>query len=211
MAGTENPYLPPTSDLTDATYVGTADIAASRMKRLGAVLLDFTILLALFLALSLIVFLADPVEFQREFSSAMEEDSSWFEINLLNGDNYIGLATSAAAFFVINGYLLAKRGQSIGKFILNIAIVDVDTGKVQPFGSLVMLRYAPIYMLQVVMIFVYFLVFMVDALLIFRSDRRTLHDMMARTTVIDLKLQERLRRERKGAEITDSIQDDQKP
>lgn len=211
MAGTENPYLPPTSDLTDATHVGTADIVASRMKRLGAVLLDFTILMALFLAVSLIAYVSDPGEFQREFSSAMEEDASWFEINLLNGTNYIGLATTAAAFFAINGYLLAKRGQSIGKFILSIAIVDVDTGSVQPFGRLVMLRFAPIYMLQVLMNFVYFLVFMVDALLIFRSDRRTLHDIMAGTTVIDLKLQERLRRERKGGEIADSIQDDAKP
>ncbi len=136
MARTENPYLPPTSDLIDTTYVGTADIAASRMKRLGAVLLDFTILMVLFLAVSLIAFVSDPAEFQIEFSRALEEDSSWFDINLLDGANYIGLAVNAAVFFLINGYLLAKRGQSIGKVIMNIAIISVDTAKVQPFGKL---------------------------------------------------------------------------
>ncbi|MXW52622.1 MAG: RDD family protein [Gammaproteobacteria bacterium] len=207
MARTENPYLPPTSDLIDTTYVGTADIAASRMKRLGAVLLDFTILMVLFLAVSLIAFVSDPAEFQIEFSRALEEDSSWFDINLLDGANYIGLAVNAAVFFLINGYLLAKRGQSIGKVIMNIAIISVDTAKVQPFGKLLMLRYAPIYMLQVVMNFLYFFVFIVDALLIFRRDRRTLHDTMAGTTVIDLKLQERLRNERKSVEVTDSNRD----
>lgn len=207
MATTENPYTPPSSDLVDATYIGTADIAASRMRRLGAVLLDLLILVVLQVSTILLIdhFSGSNI-FQEAILNASEEDYPWFEINLLSAANYIGLAIDAIVFFFINGYLLAKRGQSIGKVIVNIAIVNVDTQRVQPMGRLIMLRYAPIYMLQAVMAFVYFLVFTVDALFVFRRDRRTLHDMMAGTTVIDLKLQERLRRERNSAEITDSNQ-----
>ena len=196
MARTENPYAPPTSDLVDATYVGTAVIAASRVKRLGAVLLDFTIFVVLQLSTVLLIDLVYGTSVvQQAWENASIQDFRWFKVNLLNGNSYIGLGIDATVFLLINGYLLMKRGQSIGKYFFKIAIVNVETHKVQPIGRIVMLRYAPIYMLAVVMFFVYFLVFLVDALFVFRSNRRTLHDMMAGTTVIDLKLQERLRAE----------------
>lgn len=205
MARTDNPYAAPTSDLVSGTYLSTTDVAASRWKRLGAVLLDLTILAGLQLLTVLLIDLVYGSNvFQQAFIDPPPEGVPWFEVNLLNGANYIALAIDAVVFFLINGYLLAKRGQSIGKVIVNIAIVNVETHNVQPFVHLVISRYAPIYLFQVVMFFAYFLVFLVDALLIFRSDRRTLHDMMAGTTVIDLKLQERMRAEGQGVESASS-------
>lgn len=208
MERAENPYAPPTSELVPEVFVGTAEIAASRMKRLGAVLLDFTILSVLYLATILLIDIANGTNiFEEVFISPPEEEFRWFEINLLKGGYYIGLAIDAAVFFLINGYLLAKRGQSIGKVVVDIAIVNVDTHRILPIGRLMMLRFAPIYMIQAFMAFAHLLVFIVDALFVFRRDRRTLHDMIAGTTVIDLKLKKSLQSEMKRGPITDSNRD----
>ncbi|MCY3883892.1 MAG: RDD family protein [Gammaproteobacteria bacterium] len=194
-----NPYAAPTSDLLpDATSREGTEVA-SRLKRLGAVVLDLVILGgSQILTLFLIGLVIGRNLIGEAFSTAESEELEWFATNLLDGSVYLGLAIDAAVFLIINGYLLATRGQSIGKLFMNIAIVSEDTRQVQPIGKLLILRYFPIYALQVVMYFLYSLVFILDALFIFRDDRRTFHDIMAGTTVIDLKNRNRLRKDQSG-------------
>lgn len=195
----ENPYAAPTSDLNPDAIEREGLALASRLKRLGAVLLDLAILggsqiLTLFM-IGLII-RRDLVG--ELFATPPNDDMNLLATNLLDGAVYIGLAIDSAVFLIINGYLLATRGQSVGKLLLNIAIVSEDTRQVHPIGKLLILRYFPIYILQLLMYLVYSVVFIIDALFIFRHDRRTLHDMMAGTTVIDLKNQKRLREGERG-------------
>lgn len=88
----------------------------------------------------------------------------------------VGLA--AVAIYQI--YLLSTYGQSIGKRVMNIKIVKVDTDQNGGFVPNVLLRgfvngilsFVPLYSL-------------VDILFIFRQDQRCIHDMIAGTKVVD--------------------------
>jgi len=89
-------------------------------------------------------------------------------------------ASSALGLAVAQLALLARRGQTVGKILLGLRIVRKDTG--QKGGFLVnvlartvlngLLAMNPIYLL-------------VDACMIFRADRRCLHDLLAGTIVIE--------------------------
>ena len=193
MEPTDNPYTPPTSDLTDDIVYSPEEMLASRWKRLGAILLDLLILLGSQLLIVLVIGFFTETNLVDAFLS--QDPVPMFATNLTNMGWYIGLVFDSAFFFIINGYLLTTRGQTIGKVITRIAIVKAETLRPLPIGRLVLLRYAPIYAFQAVMYVAYSIVFLVDALFIFRRDRRTLHDLIAGTAVIDLRLQERLRAE----------------
>lgn len=192
MASRDNPYAPPTSELTDHTHTvpDSLELLASRWRRLGAVTLDLVILVGSQLLIVLVIDFFSETDLMGSFLS--EDSVPMFEPNLIKLGWYLGIVFDSLFFFIINGYLLTTRGQTIGKVITNIAIVNVSTQKPHPIGKLVLLRYAPIYLTQLIMYFAYSLVFLIDALFIFRSDRRTLHDMLAGTTVIDLRKRERL-------------------
>ena len=123
----------------------------------------------------------------EETFSESAEPLPLFSWNLFSLGTYLGSASEAIIFLVINGYLLATRGQSIGKLIMQIAIVSVESQRPLPIGRLILLRYFPIYFVQAIMYIAYFLLFFIDALFIFRDDRRTLHDLLAGTVVIDLR------------------------
>lgn len=188
MSLSENPYAAPTSDLLAESPDREGVVLASRLKRLGAVLLDLVVLGgSQILVLFLVGLVIGRNLVEELFATAPNDDLDMFATNLLDWTVYAGLSIDATVFLVINGYLLASRGQTIGKFLMNIAIVSEDTHQVNPIGRLLILRYFPIYILQLVMYFLYSIVFIIDAIFVFRKDRRTLHDMVAGTTVIDLK------------------------
>lgn len=89
-------------------------------------------------------------------------------------------------FFVLHGVLLYKYGQTLGKRLMGIAIVTLD-GQKPSFSNLILNRYLP----QWVAGFVPMLgpvLGIVDALFIFREDKRCIHDLIAGTKVIDLKI-----------------------
>ena len=85
-----------------------------------------------------------------------------------------------ATIFIFQMVLLTKDGQTLGKKVLGIRIVKFDTGRNGGFVSNVLLRvivngllgFIPFYSL-------------VDALFIFRQDRRCIHDFIAGTQVIE--------------------------
>lgn len=105
--------------------------------------------------------------------------------------NAIGLAGIAVmlvgfvALFATQIYLLATRSQTIGKYLMKTQIVDVNTGQPANFVSTFVLRMlvngligaipcvGPIYSI-------------VDICFIFREDRRCIHDLIAKTCVVDI-------------------------
>ena len=89
-------------------------------------------------------------------------------------------------FFTLNGYFLATRGQSLGKMAMNIVIVDARTMELSSFPNLFLFRYLPFWGTLIIMPVIYFAYVLVDACFIFGSNRRTVHDRLARTVVLDL-------------------------
>lgn len=88
-----------------------------------------------------------------------------------------------AVHVLVNGWWLYLYGQTVGKRILKIAIATNDY-QVPSFNRVIFVRYAPFVIAGIFPILK--LVNIVDALLIFREDRRCLHDILAGTQVIDV-------------------------
>jgi uncharacterized RDD family membrane protein YckC len=85
-------------------------------------------------------------------------------------------------FLILNGYLLLRRGQTIGKLAMSTKIAGMD-GNLPNFTKIYVLRYFVIGILRQVPL-IGGLITLVDALVIFGKDRRCLHDYIAGTQVI---------------------------
>ena len=130
---------------------------ASRWTRLAAVIIDGLIL---YMVPGLILIVA----------GLSDDDTS-------SGLILIGIV-AFIAIFVIQMVLLGTRGQTIGKIALKIRIVDARTGAHPGVARLVLLRTIVNWILGIIPLYG-----LVDALFIFREDRRTIHDMIAGTRV----------------------------
>lgn len=89
-------------------------------------------------------------------------------------------------FFTLHGFSLYQRGQTIGKRIMGIAIVTLDNQK-PDFFPLIAQRYMSQWLMGMVPV-VGPLLRLVDVIFIFRADKRCVHDLIAKTKVIDLKI-----------------------
>jgi len=89
-----------------------------------------------------------------------------------------------ASYVLLNLYLLWKRGQTVGKALLGIAIVDAKSGAPVPVWRLFIrgLFFPTLYM--IVLIPYLPLIPVIDQALIFRKDRRCVHDWVCRTQVV---------------------------
>ena len=99
------------------------------------------------------------------------------------GVTVISQAVWFLAFSVINFRLLEKRGQTIGKWCVGVAIVGLDGGKKSAVHLLVH-RFVPALLFPEVP-FVGLLFGLVDTLAIFGRERRCIHDRIAGTKVIE--------------------------
>lgn len=86
-------------------------------------------------------------------------------------------------FLLINGYLLSKYGQTIGKKLLDIKIVDLN-GDISEFNSLIAKRYVPVWVVSQIPVIGGILA-IIDVLFIFREDKRCIHDLIAGTRVVE--------------------------
>jgi len=142
---------------------------ASRWSRLWAVLIDTIIALLL----------AIPVMAYFDFWEIIEKQDS------IPWDVTIRLSVSSfALFFMFHGYLLSRYGQTIGKKILNIYIVTLDDKK-PDLWTIMLKRYLSILLVGLVPV-IGNLLSTLDVLLIFTSDRRCMHDLIAGTKVVRL-------------------------
>jgi uncharacterized RDD family membrane protein YckC len=87
-------------------------------------------------------------------------------------------------FFALHGLSLYQRGQTVGKRIMGIAIVTLSNQK-PAFFPLIAQRYISQWLVVMVPV-IGPILRVVDILLIFREDKRCLHDVIAKTKVIDL-------------------------
>ena len=108
-----------------------------------------------------------------------------FVVGILSAD-MDGSATATLALLVLGivgvpyqVVLLRREGQTVGKLLLRIRIVDEETGVKGTVFSVVVLRYFVNWLLTLIPPYV-----LIDHLFIFAKNRRCVHDYLAGTKVV---------------------------
>ena len=178
----ENPFA--VSALPGESYTSTpetvTDPPAGRLLRLGAAIIDGI----------LIAIINLPIQFGLGiFQAALNGVTPSTDVLLLS--NFLGVIVAV----LVNGLMLARCGQSVGKRLLGIQIVDYKTGTLLPMLKVFWIRFyyllpfafiavfLPLAAQQAVNIFVG-IIGLIDTLLIFGAEQRCLHDVLAGSKVV---------------------------
>ena len=179
----ERPYVPdsgteaPLMDrLIEDEPQPEGDVLARRFLRLAAAMFDG------FLNLAIVA----PFFFFTDYI----QRASTGQVGI--GEQLLLMLVSVGGYLLIHGYWLVTRGQSVGKRLAGIQIVDHQTGALLPFLRVYVYRY--MWMLPISLLVMLIpgpaddnlvnFVAIVDALFIFRADRRCLHDLIAGSKVV---------------------------
>jgi uncharacterized RDD family membrane protein YckC len=169
-----NLYAPPRSDVKDVG--GDEALAlASRWARLGAVIVD-----------GLVGFIWFTPAYVTNFATIAQQSRGnpmavWINLAKTGGWFYVGVL-GALVVLAIDLNLLARNGQTIGKKLLGIKVVRVDGSPVS-LVRVFFVRYVCNTFLTLIPLFGS-LYSLVDCLMIFGESRRTVHDRIADTIVI---------------------------
>ena len=163
----EDIYSPPAAELEQAGTAGGVLNLASRWARLGAAIAD---------GLILVTVTAVAFYGTEYWHKAMAQTLSLQE-------TLLWLAFTLVAYLLLNGYLLQRRGQSLGKWMLGIRIVDAGSNALPPLWRLYLVRYLPQMLVAMIPLAGGFLI-LINDLFIFRADRRCGHDWIAGTRVV---------------------------
>jgi len=163
----EDIYAPPQSD-PETDIPNKALELASRGSRLGASLLDSLIMMVIVI----------PAMY---FTGAFDDLTNPSPEPTLLYDLAIGLL-GLVVFLAINFKLLADSGQTIGKKIVGIQIVN-NNGEAATWGKNLFKRYA-VYFLPGQVPFIGQIFSLVNVLFIFGKDQKCIHDIAADTKVI---------------------------
>lgn len=167
-----NPYLPPESELIEdqeSTFEGVE--AASRWQRLFAYLIDslFQLVIGIFITYAVILGIRS------------DADINWYQV-IDTGVVYFWLLIGGV-FVLANFHLLQSQGQTIGKYLTKTRIVKYKDNKILNLRKILILRFVPILYLSLIPI-IGVPLSLINCLMIFRADKRCLHDHIAGTKVI---------------------------
>jgi uncharacterized RDD family membrane protein YckC len=166
----ENPYQAPSARVEDFREPGPE--LASRSGRFGAAFLDAIIMMAVLL----------PLEFVTGFwQQAMEAARNHERLPFTT--TMMWSAIGIAAFALIQGYPLVKDAQTWGKKAASLRIVSVTGGRASV--KQLAIRYVFYLALGVIPVVGPY-ISLLSVLLIFRSDRRCGHDLVAGTRVVQV-------------------------
>jgi uncharacterized RDD family membrane protein YckC len=159
-------YAPPSAEVADVP-AGTEAELAGRGARFLAAVVDTVLLLLIWGVMAWVT----P---WNVFSASVATTSAMAQVGL----SLLGIAL----FLAVNGALLARSGQTIGKRAFGLRITRNDRSAAS-FRRLAGLRYGLGGLLSSLPI-VGVVYALVDVLFIFRADRRCLHDLIADTIVV---------------------------
>lgn len=166
-----NPYQPSSELLVDALHYENSEARlATRTERFCGAFIDG---LTQFLIIV-------PLVFGLAIATGFPSDDTLFASIL---SEVIGVIIGASSFLVVNGYLLASQGRTIGKLVMKTRIVDRDTDQIVPLWPLIGKRYVLFWAMSILPVIGNW-VSIIDALMIFRGSRACLHDDLANTKVI---------------------------
>ena len=86
-------------------------------------------------------------------------------------------------YLMVNGVLLWRHGQTLGKRLVKIKIVDHESEQVPALWKLIVLR-APFFPLMHVTLIGFWYLLVLDLLIGLRGDRRCIHDWVSGTKVV---------------------------
>lgn len=172
MTSPFNPYQPPEADELEA-HVRVTD-SSSRLASLNQRLLASIIDSALGVAV------VAPLQYKFGVFARLSAKTS-----LGFGELVLWAAVYFAFWFLENGYFLATNSQTIGKRILGIRIEAISGGRAS-LSKIVFLRTLPFSCIANIPVVGGGLI-LADTLLIFRKDRRCLHDHLAGTQVVKVR------------------------
>ncbi|MDJ0918887.1 MAG: RDD family protein [Woeseiaceae bacterium] len=158
----ENLYSAPDADVD----IPLDDEQAGRGARLIAVIIDGLLIVVVALPLMFMLGLIDTAA-----------------TGPAPGTSIASMFLGIAAFILINGYFLASSGPTVGKKVMGIRIVAVQDGKILHLGKVVGLSFLPVWIVQSIPL-IGALLGLINALFIFREDRRCIHDLIAGTHVV---------------------------
>ena len=143
---------------------------ADRGRRFVATLIDVVLVPVVVIGLMLV-------------TGVLEHAADWSE-SAMPVLRVIGLGL--ASYVLLNLWLLWTRGQTVGKAVMRLMTVDAKTGdRVQPWRLFIRGLFFPTLYLVVLVPFIA-LIPVIDQVLIFRKDRRCVHDWVCRTAVVTL-------------------------
>ncbi|GGY72010.1 hypothetical protein GCM10011613_16170 [Cellvibrio zantedeschiae] len=162
----DNNQLPQSSESNEE--IKESGALASRWDRLGAAIIDAIIGMCVMLPL-------------MYFSGGLEGISKGIEqpIEYKLIMNIVGIIV----FVMLHGALLATKGQTIGKKIIGIKIVDLN-GDLPKIQTHLLKRYAVYFILGLIPTVGAFLSFL-NILFIFGKEKRCVHDYIAGTKVVN--------------------------
>ncbi len=172
-----NPYAAPKSVVLTAPVAESELPLASRWYRVVASFLDSLILMVVLMPAQ---FLAGT--YQKE-AARQAAGGSMFAFN---PESLLWSAAGLALLIGINWNFLLN-GQTIGKKVLKIRIDRIEGGPCAR-ARIITHRMIVVHVLYLIPL-INFLFMIVDCLMIFRSNKRTLHDEIAGTKVVDLRSQ----------------------
>lgn len=140
---------------------------AGRGRRLVATLIDMLLVPALTMLLVMITGVMEHAEAYR--------NSMWM-LNVF--------LLAVLSYLILNGYWLFTRGQTVGKRVMQVAIVATTSGERAPFWKLVCIRALFFPLLFGVISPILAALPLVDQLFVFRRNRRCVHDLAAGTSVV---------------------------
>ncbi len=171
-----NPYQSPDSAQIELNNLSSQ--LASRWARLAASLIDTLLLMVTFLPLSFAVFSLYHAGSFEDFFLSTETFTGSVLI-----DEAIFTVLYFTLYLLFNGYLLLNYGQTIGKKLLKIAIVDYQTGELTSFARVFGIRFVPVTLVVSIPVIGGFLS-IINVLTIFGNDKRCVHDHLAGTKVV---------------------------
>ncbi|MCX4026427.1 RDD family protein [Endozoicomonas sp. SM1973] len=171
MQSSKEIYQAPEAKLDKPEEVKVYELA-SRWRRLVAYFLDLFI--CGLIEIVLLVFL-DFFVLNHAFEQLQEENPAKSELILV--------LIFIPLFFIINGKMLARSGQTFGKKLLGIAIVSYTTNKTIPVMNIILFRYGIFWALSFIPLAGETANFF-NIVAIFGKEKRCLHDLVADTKVV---------------------------
>jgi uncharacterized RDD family membrane protein YckC len=162
----DNPYRPPVAELQPP--LGHGSELASRGARFGAALIDAIVVGGVNGIVLWQLGLWDELMRQPD------------DVGLLAGSSALGIG-----IWLVIQLAFLRVGQTLGKWIVGIRMVDFDTGGPVPLGRLILVRYLPVQVVAAIPIIGRILP-IVDVLFIFSADQRCVHDHLAGTKVVQV-------------------------
>lgn len=173
----ENPYAATRTPLERSSSKSTDLHLASRFKRLVARLVDGIVVgLVSWTFLVLIMgtewYVDQMYAYPVDLIGLFAPDFSLF----MFGSLFLGLLIT----FLVQGYLLHQYGQTVGKRLLSIKIVEEESGKKPTLARTFVIRECGMNVFGLIP-----LGGLVDILFIFGAPRKCIHDYWSKTLVVD--------------------------